>query len=791
MNKLVLKIYFVILSVMLLYPSARASRPGDWMTYKNFKNDVIYYLIVDRFYDGYRGNNVPLWAFPGKSELHAWHRKRLPLMFDFDRDLLLHDPAFLKTDVQGEIDTAEKAAAFAFDISDPNRALRIISELNTLNRNKKNDALALMQGGDIQGIIDKLDYLSDLGVTLIMLNPVFDNLTGVMKRGDGTATSAYHGYWTTDWYRLDEHYSNGYTEFLRAYPEVKRPFFDMAIKSSVVTPRIRNLLSNLKNDDVIYDVLAFILASDDDLFLKFVNICLPLARAVNNPVIKARAMQVENLLKKIEGKEKSDLTELRLRFIDLSDDHLVLRLVREAESRGMRILLDFPVNSGPADDDPDRDGKANYEMLERPVIYLDREIVRSPEGKIIGVYDHDNVSEFFHGYIKNGKRTDRVIDFSKRFVPRYELENYKLHNLPDLNHENRIVREYLFNAMRKWTALGVAGYRLDAAQHVSSEFICRLEENITEVDPDVILIAEYFLGGADNRRSLEWMRRVGECSAKWRMERYKWNRILGSGTSVTLFDFSFAFPARKFFAGITDPQGRLSQVRGVVTLDENIVTSGWIAYMDEDEPMEFVTLLENHDMKPMRGAFGSELSEGDYISAVEFMFLSRGIPMIYYGMEQDNYAPYNFLKGVNGITHDYLFRLPMDWRKFDPSRDVFSAYKKLAKLRRKNKALRYGTTRFLSWEDGMPLHLTNTDCLAFERKYMDVNETHLAFYFYSRKRRAFRIKTSFTPGDYLDPITGRRYVVEDGGWVTIFAEPGRAVVLEEIVKNKENNENKE
>lgn len=49
-------------------------------------------------------------------------------------------------------------------------------------------------GGDLQGIEQHLDYISDLGVTAIWLNPVLEN---DMPGG------SYHGYATTDYYRVD------------------------------------------------------------------------------------------------------------------------------------------------------------------------------------------------------------------------------------------------------------------------------------------------------------------------------------------------------------------------------------------------------------------------------------------------------------------------------------------------------------------------------------------------------------------------------------------------------------
>ncbi len=48
-------------------------------------------------------------------------------------------------------------------------------------------------GGDIQGVIDHLDYLKDLGITTIWLTPVVENNT----------FRSYHGYSATDFYKID------------------------------------------------------------------------------------------------------------------------------------------------------------------------------------------------------------------------------------------------------------------------------------------------------------------------------------------------------------------------------------------------------------------------------------------------------------------------------------------------------------------------------------------------------------------------------------------------------------
>lgn len=80
-----------------------------------------------------------------------------------------------------------------------------------VNGNPDNDELPEMKekpnradkdgrhGGDIRGIINSLDYLQDLGFTAVWLNPVLEN--------NMTRTS-YHGYSTTDFYKVDPRYGS-------------------------------------------------------------------------------------------------------------------------------------------------------------------------------------------------------------------------------------------------------------------------------------------------------------------------------------------------------------------------------------------------------------------------------------------------------------------------------------------------------------------------------------------------------------------------------------------------------
>ncbi|KQW82992.1 alpha-amylase family glycosyl hydrolase [Brevundimonas sp. Root1279] len=59
-------------------------------------------------------------------------------------------------------------------------------------------------GGDLRGLMGKLDYLQGMGVTALWLAPVFENKP--VQGPPGHQSSAYHGYWITDFTRVDPHF---------------------------------------------------------------------------------------------------------------------------------------------------------------------------------------------------------------------------------------------------------------------------------------------------------------------------------------------------------------------------------------------------------------------------------------------------------------------------------------------------------------------------------------------------------------------------------------------------------
>ena len=78
---------------------------------------------------------------------------------------------------------------------------------NIIKRDKPTGPLRGFEGGDLRGIIQKLDegYFTNLGINAIWMTPVVEQIHGSVDEGTGN-TYGFHGYWTKDWTAIDPSY---------------------------------------------------------------------------------------------------------------------------------------------------------------------------------------------------------------------------------------------------------------------------------------------------------------------------------------------------------------------------------------------------------------------------------------------------------------------------------------------------------------------------------------------------------------------------------------------------------
>ncbi|WP_423604989.1 alpha-amylase family glycosyl hydrolase [Sphingomonas sp. MS122] len=61
-------------------------------------------------------------------------------------------------------------------------------------------------GGDLAGLVKRLDYIQSLGATAIWLGPIYKNKP--VQGPKGQESAGYHGYWITDFTRVDPHFGS-------------------------------------------------------------------------------------------------------------------------------------------------------------------------------------------------------------------------------------------------------------------------------------------------------------------------------------------------------------------------------------------------------------------------------------------------------------------------------------------------------------------------------------------------------------------------------------------------------
>ena len=103
---------------------------------------------------------------------------------------------------------------------------------NDYNVTRDDSALARYHGGDWEGLIDRVDYLEELGVDTIWISPVFRNVE------EDAGVSSYHGYWPQSFRDTNPHF--GDIAKLRELVDVMHQH-DIAVVFDVVVNHIGQL----------------------------------------------------------------------------------------------------------------------------------------------------------------------------------------------------------------------------------------------------------------------------------------------------------------------------------------------------------------------------------------------------------------------------------------------------------------------------------------------------------------------------------------------------------------------
>ncbi len=164
--------------------------------------------------------------------------------------------------------------------------------------------------------------------------------------------------------------------------------------------------------------------------------------------------------------------------------------------------------------------------------------------------------------------------------------------LSDINENNPATLEYFTNAYLRWIDQGADAFRIDTIKHMPHQFWKSFSDNIREQYPNFFMFAESYSFDANF---------IAE------------HTLLKNG-GISVLDF----PGRKSMIKVFEnPSSSYSDITSYLHLENG-------PYYN---PYELMIFYDNHDMSRMNA------SDAGFIDAHNWLFTSRGIPVVYYGSE--------------------------------------------------------------------------------------------------------------------------------------------------------------
>jgi glycosidase len=603
-------------------------------------------------------------------------------------------------------------------------------------------ALARHHGGDWQGLIDRLDYIEDLGATALWISPVVKNVE------EDAGFSGYHGYWTLDPVRPNPHFGDLVT---------LRELVDEAHRRGILV--ILDVVTNHVGQLFYYDING---NGQHDDFLSgggtshtCVQVCNP------DP---SRCTDDEKLYCQKGG-------EYFERIIEADPEY---------DPRGIRgwTSLGF---SGPADIQFYDNPAHNRGAPPRPHRWIDWPDDKPWFDDPTWYNRHGRVYLWWH----------EGDGYSGDFIREQETLGDFPGGLKDLDTDHPDVIDALSKSFEFWiSAADVDGLRIDTLKHVDrpevfpnrrgfwGAFTDRMRAHAQSLgkqrffmfgeafDGNDALIGSYTFGGEDERGKFGRVDSVFYFSQKYRV----FEGVFAKGGATKhiecLHASRFGLPQDPWCAANGYPEGP--------THGTEPHAGGAGA-----PPSELaVSFLDNHDLPRFFGEHGSpEILH----NALFFLLTWDGVPCLYYGTEQ------RFSGGNDPRNREDMAvgNLDLGYPPFDTTNDTYAYVRDLIAIRKAYPALRRGPVS-VRWSTDRAGAEVDAGIFAFERSEEEtvlvVLNTNGSTISRTCAPDGICMSTTFRAGAVLEDVApgsdGARFTVSEGGTLDVPVPPrgGRILV---------------
>ncbi|NIB39606.1 cyclomaltodextrin glucanotransferase [Pseudomaricurvus alkylphenolicus] len=279
--------------------------------------------------------------------------------------------------------------------------------------------------------------------------------------------------------------------------------------------------------------------------------------------------------------------------------------------------------------------------------------------------------------------------------------------LSNFNEQNPELQEYLINAYLHWIDQGADAFRIDTVKHMPHSFWKLFSERIRARHPGFFMFGESYNWEAEKLAEHTWPQNGG----------------------MSVLDFA----GRQRMIEVFEKRDTdFSQLLDYLHLEDGLYAN----------PYELMTFYDNHDMSRINA------DEKGFIDANNWLFTSRGIPVVYYGSE------IGFMAGTREHegNRNYFGQANVDKAVTHP---IYKALKKVAHLRRDNIALQRGVQINLEFSGHRA---------SFLRIYQKdgIHQTALVLLNKGDKAEAYSLENLLPKGSWTDAFTGESLDLAQG-----------------------------
>ncbi len=282
-----------------------------------------------------------------------------------------------------------------------------------------------------------------------------------------------------------------------------------------------------------------------------------------------------------------------------------------------------------------------------------------------------------------------------------------LAELSDMDFDNPDVLDYFVAAHSKWIDQGAAAIRIDTIKHMPHRFWKAFADRLRERHPGLFMFAEAW--SYDPEFLAEY--------------------TYPENGRISVLDF----PGREAMAAVFGSRDLdYSTLLDYLHLDSGVYRN----------PYELMIFYDNHDMTRI------DADAQGFIDANNWLFTSRGIPVVYYGSEIGFRAGADQHEG----NRDYFGQDNVELARRHPVRKALA---RIAAVRKQSVALQRGLQANLEF---------GTDTASFYRVYNRGGESQTALVLLNKgdDSAEFRVARWLSHGSWRDAVSGEIFIVDAG-----------------------------